>query len=130
MSKKLIALFASSPEFVALAAARPLSLPSEAGASLPSEICWMPTGTHEINCFDGAGRPTEAKVLCDEAGARLIAASFASILAKGQRVYFDKDHKDEEATAWVTGFSWDPSQGIMARVEWTSLGQELLRGKV
>jgi len=129
MSRKLIALFASSSDFLALAAARPLALPAD-GGELPKEIVWMPAGTHEISCFGGDGQPTQATVLCDEAGAKLIAASFASILAKGHRVYLDKDHKDEEATAWVTGFRWDPAQGIMAKVEWTSLGQELLRGKV
>jgi len=131
MNSRFLSLFAasSSPDFLALAAARPLALPAD-GGDLPKEIVWMPAGTHEISCFTGAGEPTQATVLCDEAGSRLIAASFAAILAKGQRVYLDKDHKDEEATAWVTGFRWDPAQGIMAKVEWTSLGQELLRGKV
>ena len=130
MSRKLIALFASSSDFLALAAARPLAIPTDSSGDLPKEIVWMPAGTHEISCFAGDGQPTQATVLCDEAGAKLIAASFAAILAKGQRVYLDKDHKDEEATAWVTGFRWDPAQGIMAKIEWTSLGQELLRGKV
>jgi hypothetical protein len=132
MSRKLFFLLAASsdPELIALAAARPLALPTDATADLPGEIVWMPAGTHEISCFTGAGAPVDATVLCDEAGGNLIAASFAAILGKGQRVYLDKDHKDEEATAWVTGFRWDPAQGIMAKVNWTSLGQELLRGKV
>jgi phage I-like protein len=129
MRKHLLILASSSDDLVALAASRPVAVP-EADKPLPSEIVWMPKGEHDLNAYTSGGKAVQARVLCDQAGAQAIQASFAEIIAAGRRVYLDKDHLDGEATAWVTGFSWDPAQGIMARVEWTSLGEQLLRGKV
>lgn len=130
-----IPLFCSAPapesaHVALLAAAQMLALPADTAAALPAEIVWMPAGTHAISATTPAGPAWQGKVLCDAAGAAAIVASFNAVLASGRRVYLDRDHADGEATAWVTGFRWDPAQGIMAKVEWTSLGEQLLRGKV
>jgi hypothetical protein len=130
--KKHLLLFASSSDadLIAIAAAQVITMPAKAGDPLPAEIVWMPKGEHQLNAYTAGGKPVQATVLCDEAGAQSIQASFEEIITAGRRVYLDKDHQDGEATAWVTGFRWDPAQGIMAKVEWTSLGEQLLRGKV
>ena len=120
----------SSDAIGVLAAAQVIPLPSQANAELPSEIVWMPKGEHEISAFAADGSPWKGKVICDESGAQAVQATLARIQAEGHRVPLDKDHKDEEATAWVLGFRWDPALGIVAKVEWTSLGEQLLRGKV
>ncbi len=123
-------LNASAEDLLGIAATQVIAMPAKAEDPLPSEIVWMPKGQHEISAYTMSGKPVQATVLCDEAGAQSIQASFAEVIAAGRRVYLDKDHQDGEATAWVTGFRWDPDQGIMAKVEWTSLGEQLLRGKV
>ena len=133
LNSQLISLRASdaSPETIALlAAAHPLSIALTAGDPLPTEIVWMPAGEHDISAFAADGSAWKGKVICDQQGCQAVQATLARILAAGQRVPLDKDHKDEEATAWVLGFSWNPARGILARVEWTSLGEQLLRGKV
>lgn len=131
LSTEFAFIRASSSDVIAvLAAAQIIPMPTKADEPLPSEIVWMPAGEHEISAFAADGTPWRGKIICDESGARAVSATLAGILAKGQRVPLDKDHKDEEATAWVLGFRWDPALGIIAKVEWTSLGEQLLRGKV
>lgn len=116
----------------ALASAHSLAPAASAVATtaLPSEIVWMPAGEHAISAFAAGGGTFEGTVICDESGARAVAAQLAALQARGLRVFLDQDHKDEAATAWVLGFRWDPARGILARVRWTSLGEQLLRGKV
>lgn len=106
-----------------------LAVPA-ANTPLPSEIVWMPAGTHEISAFAKDGSTWRGTVICDQVGADQVAASFASIKAQGRRVRLDEAHSGDAATAWVNGFSWDPDRGIVAAVEWTSLGEDLVRGKV
>ncbi len=117
-------------ELLALDVIRARMAPLADGAPLPREIVWMPAGTHEITAHGADGKPWKGTVVCDESGARSVAQSFARILAAGRRVRLDEAHEGDAATAWVTGFSWDPARGIIAAVEWTSLGEELVRGKV
>lgn len=124
---------ASSPDDVVgvLAAANVIELgDTSPGHALPTEFVWMPAGTHEITAFAADGSPWTGTVVCDEAGFRLVQAAFHKIRAAGHRVPLDKDHEDKEATAWVQAFRWDPARGIIVQVEWTSLGEQLLRGKV
>lgn len=124
---------AAAPDEVVgvLAAAQLIPLgDTSPGHALPDEFVWMPKGTHEITAFAADGTPWQGKVLCDEDGFRLVQARLAALLAAGHRVPLDKDHQDAEATAWVLAFRWDPALGIVVKVEWTSLGEQLLRGKV
>lgn len=120
----------SGPDLIAVAAAQVITLPAEPNAALPSEIVWMPKGEHQISAHAADGATWAGKVVCDETGAQAVIASFQRVLAAGRRVYLDKNHDDGEATAWVSAFRWDPALGIVAKVEWTSLGEQLLRGKV
>jgi hypothetical protein len=117
-------------DFVVLSAAAPLEIPGDPAQPLPTEFVWMPAGTHELTAFAADGSAWTGTVICDEAGARAVQAAFARLRAAGQRVPLDKNHEDKEATAWVLGFRWDPARGILVKVEWTSLGEQLLRGKV
>jgi phage I-like protein len=102
---------------------------SKKDAPLPDSVVWMPKGDHDISASTMAGSYWSGLVRCDELGASVVAASYNKIIAAGLRVWFDKNHDDGEATAWIRGFSWDPSRGIIAAVEWTPLGEQLLREK-
>lgn len=126
----LVFAASSDDNCIAIAAAQVIPMPDKAEDPLPDKIVWMPRGEHEISGCDVAGKPWQGKVICDEAGAHAVAAMLAQVLASGRRVYLDKNHDDGEATAWITAFTWDPAQGIMAHVAWTSLGESLLRGRV
>lgn len=126
----MLHLLCSAPEAEQIYAASLLPLPAEAGAPLPTEIVWLPAGAHEITASLADGTPWRGTVIGDEAGARAAQAALTAIHTAGQRVPLDRDHLDQEATAWVKAFRWDPARGIIAQVEWTSLGEQLLRGKV
>lgn len=65
-----------------------------------------------------------APYLVDAQAFDLVQAEF---VRRGNDLVFDYEHqtlKDVEAPAagWVKELSWDPAQGIMARVEWTERG--------
>lgn len=113
-----------------MAYAQIIPLPGTAEDPLPPQFVWMPKGEHQISAFGADGEPWQGTVICDEAGCAAVQAKLAQVLAAGRRVYLDKDHDDGAATAWVSAFSWDPAQGIVVHVAWTSLGEQLLRGKV
>lgn len=104
--------------------------PAEPNQPLRPDVVWMPAGSHEISAHSKQGGVWQGTVICDEAGARSVAASFERIRASGKRVRFDEAHSGDAATAWVKAFRWDPARGIVADVEWTSLGEELVRGRV
>jgi hypothetical protein len=101
----------------------------ELDGELPDRIVWMPKGTHDISAGTPSGESWQGRVLCDEQGYDSVAKSFFEI-TKTRRVYIDKDHDDGAATGWVKAFSWDPYRGICAHIEWTALGEELIRGHV
>jgi hypothetical protein len=123
-------LAGASDELRALDVIRAAFATPAADAPLPAEIVWMPAGTHEISAYNAANEIWKGTVICDQAGAQLVQASYERIRASGKKVRLDEAHKGAGATAWVQGFSWDPSRGIIAAVEWTSLGEQLVRGKV
>jgi phage I-like protein len=117
-----------------IAVARPCSAVIAADAKpdapLPTELVWMPRGDHEINAYTMAGSYWSGLVRCDELGASVVSASFERARAAGYRVWLDCNHDDGAATADVRGFSWDPARGIVAKVEWTPLGERSLRERI
>lgn len=116
-------LIACSPTSIVMAA------DAAADAPLPKEVVWMPKGDHEISAGTMTGGSWAGMVRCDELGASVVIASYQRVLANDLKVWLDRNHDDGEATAWVRGFSWDPARGIVADVEWTPLGEQLLREK-
>jgi hypothetical protein len=123
----IIAVLASHPT-VAIAAAAPI--PAVAGEPLPTAITWIPAGRHAICAGSLDGGPWEGTVLCDALAAQAVQASFEEIRRAGRKVYLDRNHEDAEAVAWVRGFSWEESRGIICHVEWTPLGEQLLRDRI
>lgn len=103
----------------------------EIGDGIPDEIVWMPAGTHEISAHsldnpDGF----QGDVVVDAESAKYIQSSFEKFTAEGNRFWLDRNHDDDQAVAWVKGFRWDDTRGIIAKVEWTDLGKQILTQKL
>ena len=99
---------------------------ASAADPLPSEICWMPRGEHKLNAKTIGGGGFAGRVVCDQAGANRVIASFDELKRSGQRMILDLDHSDSSAAADVESMYWHPAKGIMARVTWRPLGATAL----
>ncbi len=101
-----------------------------ADQKLPARFCWMPKGYHQICAGTSDGGTWSGVVICDEAAANAVIASFAKITRNGWRAFIDFSHHNEEAAAWVFGFNWDPGLGITCSVEWTTAGEKAVRDRI
>jgi len=100
---------------------------------MPDNIQYLPPNKHTIHATKN-GKPAELTVDVSQKTAELLQKSFDRITASGiEQVFLDFNHDDAEASAWVTGFYWggdDPEDGgVRAKVEWTSAGEDALKGK-
>jgi phage I-like protein len=102
------------------------SIHCSAANPLPSEICFMPEGRHSLNAKTVGGGSFAGTVLCDEAAAERVIASFNELKASGQRMILDLDHSDSAAAADVESMRWQPGKGIMAAIKWQPLGASAL----
>lgn len=124
-----LVVLASAPEtIIAFAPARDL-LPAGNEVIASGEFVWMPAGKHSITAGTTTGKPFVGEVIVDEQGFRAVEASFARTMAAGRPAWIDFNHNDADAAAWVKGFKWDASRGIIASVEWTPKGRDALDGK-
>ena len=89
----------------------------------------MPAGETQLAAHTVDGGGFVGKVVCDSDAAGAIQDSFLEFTRAGQRVWIDLDHSDSNAAGWIKNFRWDPRRGIVARVEWTRLGEQALRDK-
>ncbi|MDB6124744.1 MAG: hypothetical protein JWQ71_3737 [Pedosphaera sp.] len=117
--------------------AQALSAVEMTGNALPSDIQWMPPGTHSITPFV-AGEPREMTITVNQALAEEFNAQLQQLRAdaaagRGDVPYLDLNHDDAEASAEVTELFWGGDDaktgGIRARVQWSSAGRDALLGK-
>lgn len=109
--------------------------------SLATEITsatdrWMfaPGGVHTITPMAGEGS-AEVTLRVDADTAPVLQANLLRINAENapQRVFFDREHDEAAgATGWPVRFLWSdsPQPGIYCEHEPSSLGKELVQGKV
>lgn len=108
----------------------------EAGdaASMPREIMYAPVGTHTIMPrHKKTGKPIEVtvNVTPHAVGALLASRSYWAQKFPKQKMFADKNHKEEDATFWPASWRWDKARGILCEVaEWTKLGIESITGKM
>lgn len=100
---------------------------------MPDNIQYLPPSKHTIHATKN-GKPAKLSVDVTQKTAELLQKSFDKITATGiEQVFLDFNHDDGKASAWVKGFYWggdDPEEGgVRAKVEWTSAGEDALRGK-
>jgi len=114
-----------------------LSLPL-GGATVPTDIQWMPPGEHEITALK-EGEPVTLKVSVHAGTAERMNRLLQDLRAKaaaglGDYPYFDFNHEDGEASGRPLEFYWagdDPKTGgVRAKAEWSDRTQQSLSGKV
>jgi hypothetical protein len=94
-----------------------------------NEIVFLPAGVHEITPVSGGiGRPIKVFIDANTAGA--IEQQRAAITARtGKKVYFDFNHEDGAASFWPDSFIWRPTEGVVAKGEWSASGKKAVEGK-
>lgn len=108
-----------------------MNVPVSAGdRRAPAKFVWMPAGRHDISASTMSGSAFNGVVVCDEAAASNVIASFNELTKDGFRSYIDFAHRDSEAAAWVDGFTWVPSVGILVGVSWTPAGETAIIDRV
>lgn len=100
---------------------------AKASGDLPGLLVWMPAGAHQISAGRADGGRFDGLVRCDELGASAVSASFTAARLAGRRVWIDQDHDNGAAVADVRRLEWSAGLGIVAAIDWTPLGERLLR---
>ncbi len=99
------------------------------GGPMPTEIIWMPVGTHAVDAGTPSGGSFSAVITCDHDAFLAVQADFEDMKKNGDQLFIDLDHSDSllNAAAFVKSFSWDATRGIIAHVEWTNTGENAVR---
>ncbi len=102
-------------------------------ATVTDRVMFVPAGVHQIYPAYGPAS-LEVSIKVDESTAAVLNASLAQVNVghAPQRAFFDKNHEGKEAMGWPIKFFWSetPQPGVYAIVEWSSLGQQYIAGKV
>jgi phage I-like protein len=111
---------------------------SNALTGAASDVQWMPPGKHKITPTGEDGKQVEMEVTVDESVAIAMEKGRAAYQAAadaghGDAPYFDLNHEDGPAAAWVKEFFWggdDPiNGGVRAKVDWSDVGRASVEGK-
>lgn len=120
-----------------LESATPQILDVAQGDTLPTDIQWMPPGTHRIVPFvEGEPKPFEIEVnakLAELFGRQVEAMRARADAGEGDLPFLDFNHDGGRASARVHSLYWGGSDrktgGIRAKVEWTAAGRAALTGR-
>jgi hypothetical protein len=102
----------------------------------PTNIQWMPPGTHTITAFSG-GQPKTVTVIVDKKTADVLQSQLQSMLIAARagvadRPYLDFNHEDSAAAGFITKMCWggdDPQAGgIRVFVDWSQPGLAAIKG--
>lgn len=108
------------------------ALASAIGDGIPTEIVYMPEGSHTITPWvDGKPKTITVHVPADKGAAiaAVLQASLAEREKSNVRPWFDFEHKNGAASALPKSFRYEPGKGIMCAVEWTGAGRQAIEGK-
>lgn len=100
---------------------------SPLGSRAPSQIMFMPSGTHSIYCRVN-GEPKELEVNVTAKTARLLQQDLEELLGRNVEPFIDFDHKGEASAATPKRFVWKP-EGVFLELEWTKKGKESVEGR-
>jgi len=116
-----------------------LSLPLPlGGATVPTDIQWMPPGQHEITALKD-GEPITLTVRVHAGTAERMNRLLQDLRSKatsgqGDYPYFDFNHEDGEASGRPLEFYWGGDDiktgGLRVKAEWSDRTQQSLSGKV
>jgi len=127
------------PDAIKAALATDLVISDQSSAIIeaPSELQYMPPGTHRINA-SRSGKPVSLDIKVDASTAETLNAFLQAQLAKAtegkdDRPFFDFNHEDREAAAWPTEFYWAGDDlktgGVRAKIEWSGAGKTAVQDK-
>lgn len=101
-------------------------------ATIPSEICYIPEGEHDISATVN-GKPGTVRVRVPrERGQEItgrLQAALAARQAENVRPHFGFDHKEGPASALPQSFRYEPGVGVMCSLDWTASGRAAIEGK-
>ena len=104
---------------------------------LPTDLQYMPPGTHRINASRN-GKPVTLDITVDASTAETLNQFLQAQLTKAtegndDRPFFDFNHEDREAAAWPTEFYWagdnPKTGGVRAKIEWSGAGEKAVKEK-
>jgi hypothetical protein len=122
-----------SPNTFTAAAALARTVPLKSGSEPREWIQYLPAGRHEITCTVREGGVEKARTIqavSDPAAAAALQRDLTAMLALGHGPFIDFEHEAKAAAAWLQEFRWDDAEGVQARVDLTSAGEEAVRGGV
>ena len=108
-----------------------------ADGTLPTDIQWMPPGSHTISASKN-GKPYKTTINVNSKTADTVQAAFKGQMEKAKTggddyPYLDFNHNDEEASAHPSEFYWggdDPQTGgVRCKVTWTDAGANAVKGR-
>lgn len=104
--------------------------------SAVGEFMYMRGGMNEINASKGvpgqSRKSVTIKVQVDKSTAAALQEQLEAINARnGDRVYFDFNHEDRDASFWPTRFTWrdQPAPGVYVAGEWSERGRAAINGR-
>jgi len=107
-----------------------------APASTVGEFMFMPAGVQVIHATKGVpgqrGKDITAHVLVERGAESHLQQQLAAINARGgDKVYFDFNHEDRDASFWPQQFVWreSPTPGVYVAGEWSASGRQAIEGK-
>lgn len=99
---------------------------------VPSEIQYMPPGTHTISASRD-GKPSKMSVTVDAATVDRLNTSLATLRGQGHEPFIDFNHDDKNAAGWLQSFSWggdDPKTGgVRAKINWSGSGKAAVESR-
>ena len=99
----------------------------------------MPPGRHAISPIGPDGEPVDLEVEVNAATAQAIEATRARYQSEadagsGDAPYFDFNHDDGPAAAWVKSIYWGGDEphtgGVRAKIAWSDAGREAIEGRL
>lgn len=94
----------------------------------PSEIVYLPEGTHEISATVN-GEPGSATVIVAAGIEKVFQSDLEQRLAANVRPFLDFDHEEGKASAIPTAFKYVEGKGLILELDWSSSGKEAIEGR-
>jgi len=104
------------------------SIENLSNGSAPTEILYLPAGTHTVYAQVGGG-PKALEVHVSALTARLLQSDLEELLGSSFKPFIDFDYTGQAAAADPKRFVWKPGEGVFLALEWTRSGRQAVEGK-
>ena len=104
------------------------SIENLSNGSAPTEILYLPAGTHTVYAQVGGG-PKALEVHVSALTARLLQSDLEELLGSSFKPFIDFDYTGQAAAADPKRFVWKPGEGVFLALKWTRSGRQAVEGK-